>query len=164
MATTLNRAREEPSLKHNIYSLTMNTMLSVGFGKQSEETEGSDAVSEEYVLSLVKAIYTVVMDLPHILLLANPVLNFLKPEASTGYNELERYMTKLLRQEKDILSKHHMQKLSSNTLIIAMLRSNLNYQSDGLSLTDNKVISNMFVFLLAGYNTTRIPHRVTHRA
>jgi cytochrome P450 len=155
MASTWNRAGEVPSLKGNIYSLTMNTMLSVGFGKQSERTEGSDAVSKGHVLSLVEAMYTVVMHLPHILLLAKPVLKFLKPEASTGYTELERYMTELLKREKDLLSKNHIKEHSSReTLMTAMLRSNLNSQSDGLSLTDNEVMGNMFIFLLAGYDTT----------
>ncbi|KAF1829167.1 putative cytochrome P450 oxidoreductase [Decorospora gaudefroyi] len=155
MAAAWKRAGDKASLKRNVYSLTMNTMSLVGFGKQSEWTDGADAVPQEHTLSLVGAIYAVVMHLPHILLLPKRILKLVGPKAFTGYDELERYMTELLGQEKARLLNDSTHKESSReTLLTAVLRSNNSSKPGGTSLTDTEVKGNIFMFLLAGYDTT----------
>jgi len=47
----------------------MNTMSLVGFGKQTDRADGLDGNAKGHTLTLVDAIYGVVMHLPHILLL-----------------------------------------------------------------------------------------------
>jgi cytochrome P450 len=154
MAAAWKQAGDNANLKRNVYSLTMNTMSLVGFGKHSEWTNGPDAVPQGHTLSLVGAIYAVVMHLPHILLLPKWLLKLARPKAFTGYDELERYMTELLEQEKSRLLNESTHKESSReTLLTAVLRSN-SPKPGSTSLTDKEVKGNIFMFLLAGYDTT----------
>ena len=154
MAASWSRAGAEASMKHNIYSLTLNTMSLVGFGKQSEWVDGRDAVSEGHNLSLVDSIYRVVMHLPHIMLLPKWVMKHLAQEAYTGYTELEVYMEELLEQEKSrLLSGRAAKEDARQTLLTAVLRTNTR-KPGGATLTDVEVKGNIFMFLLAGYDTT----------
>jgi cytochrome P450 len=151
MATTWVRAGAEASLKQNIYSLTMNTMSLVGFGKQNDWTDGNP---EGHALSLVDAIYGVVIHLPHILLLPKWVLKQAVPKAYLGYVELESYMAELLGQEKTRLQNSSEDKEAAReTLLTAVLRSNKR-KPEGGTLTDTEIKGNIFMFLLAGYDTT----------
>ncbi|KAF1958989.1 cytochrome P450 [Byssothecium circinans] len=155
MTVEWKRAGDEANLKRNIYSLTMNIMSLVGFGKQSEWTGRPNALPKGHTLSLVGAIYAVVMHLPHILLLPKRILKLVGPKAFTGYDELERYMTELLEQERArLLNDNEGKQSSRETLLTAVLRSNNTSKSGGASLTDTEVKGNIFIFLLAGYDTT----------
>lgn len=155
MATAWKRAGDEASMKQNVYSLTLNTMSLVGFGKQNDWTNRPEAIPKGHTLSLVGAIYAVVMHLPHILLLPKRILKLVGPKAYEGYDELERYMTELLEQEKTHLLKDSAPEQSSReTLLTAVLRSNHTSKSVGGSLSDTEVKGNIFMFLLAGYDTT----------
>ncbi|KAL9072096.1 MAG: hypothetical protein Q9157_005222 [Trypethelium eluteriae] len=154
MAAVWSRSGAESSLKHNIYSLTMNIMSHVGFGKQSEWKNGIDAVPKGHTLSLVGSIYAVIMHLPHILLLPKWVLKQVAPKAYTGYVELDQYMVEFLGQEKSRLHDYSTAKEESReTLLTAVLRSNTK-NPEGGALTDVEVKGNLFIFLLAGYDTT----------
>jgi cytochrome P450 len=155
MAAAWKVAGDKANLKRNIYSLTMNIMSLVGFGNQSEWTDGPDAIPQGHTLSLVGAIYAVVMHLPHILLLPKSILRLVSPKAFAGYDEVERYMSELLVQEKaHLLSDSTNNESSRETLLTAVLRSNSTPKPGGTSLTDTEVKGNIFMFLLAGYDTT----------
>ncbi|KAI0532406.1 cytochrome P450 [Xylaria digitata] len=157
MAAKWSGGGVEASLKTNIYSLTMNTMSLVGFGQQTDWAEGPDAVPKGHALSLVGAIYGVVMHLPHILLLPKWVLKQVATETHLAYVELERYMSELLGQEKARLQKGLSNgdsgEAARETLLTAVLRSNKRNPGGG-TLTDTEVKGNVFMFLLAGYDTT----------
>ncbi|KAL9082687.1 MAG: hypothetical protein Q9165_008819 [Trypethelium subeluteriae] len=154
MAAVWSRSDAGSRLKHNIYSLTMNIMSHVGFGKQSEWNNGLDAVPHGHTLSLVDSIYAVIMHLPHILLLPKWVLKQVAPKAYTGYVELDHYMIEFLGQEKSRLHDGSTAKEGSReTLLTAVLRSNTK-NPEGGTLTDVEVKGNLFIFLLAGYDTT----------
>lgn len=155
MAAAWKRAGHEASLKQNVYSLTMNTMSLVGFGQQNEWTDGPEAVPKGHSLSLVGAIYAVVMHLPHILLMPKRMLKLVSPKAFAGYDELERYMSELLGKEKArLIDVNASKEASRETLLTAVLRSNNTSKPGGAALTDTEVKGNIFMFLLAGYDTT----------
>ena len=155
MAVAWKRAGDEASFERNVYSLTVNTTSLVGFRKQSNWTERPDAVPGGYSLSLIAAIYVVVMHIPHILLLLKRILKLVGPKAFTGYDEMKRYITELLVQEKArLLNDSTHKQLSRETLLTAVLRSNNASKSGATSLTDTEVKGDLFMFLLAGYDTT----------
>jgi len=154
MATAWVHAGAEASLKRNIYSLTMNTMSLVGFGKQPDWADGLDGNAEGHTLTLVDAIYGVVMHLPHILLLPKRALKQFAPTAYLGHVELERYMAELLGQEKARLqSSRGEEEAVRETPLTAVLRSNKR-KPGRETLTDAELKGNIFMFLLAGYDTT----------
>lgn len=155
MAASWSLSGVKASLKHNVYSLTMNTMSLVGFGRQSEWAGVPMAVPQGHTVSLVESIQSVVMHLPHILLLPRWAFKQFASTAYNGYSELELYMTELIKQEKARLRGGVATKESNNreTLLTAVLHANTQ-KLGGETLTDSEIKGNIFMFLLAGYDTT----------
>ncbi|KAK8129571.1 hypothetical protein PG999_001951 [Apiospora kogelbergensis] len=154
MAASWSHSGAKASLKHNVYSLTMNTMSLVGFGKRSEGAEVSGAVPRGHTLSLVESIQSVVLHLPHIMLLPHWALKQVASKAHQGYSELEMYMTELIKQEKTRLDSGVAENKSNRaTLLTAVLDANTQKVGRDM-LTDTEIKGNIFMFLLAGYDTT----------
>ncbi|KAF3067378.1 Cytochrome P450 3A31 [Daldinia childiae] len=154
----------ESSNKKRIYSLTMNTMLLVGFGHQAQgasENQSSN-LSGAHQYSLVDAMTNVTIYLPHILLLPRWLLRWSPwPIAYQCANEVDSYIDELVAeaQEKLLVDSTEAQR---ETLITAILRSNMAAKNDkkhiesiGRStLTNEEIRGNAYIFLIAGYDTT----------
>ncbi|KAK1772873.1 cytochrome P450 [Phialemonium atrogriseum] len=164
-------ASTDASVKTNIYTLTVNTMSLAAFGKASDWVDSQDAVSPGHEMSVVGAIRGVVMHLPHILLLPKWALRRSPWQAAyRAYVEFERYMDELLASER-VRLQTDARESSRENLLTAVLRANMANSSTSqeptrekggsiynpigrTSLTDEEIKGNVFIFLLAGYDTT----------
>ncbi|EKV05511.1 hypothetical protein PDIG_83090 [Penicillium digitatum PHI26] len=167
-----------PSLRDGVYDLTVNVMSVAGFEKQShqqlekgeEEEEDSTYSSPlgHHRLSLVESIFLVVTNLPIFVLVPAWLVRFCANTVYTAYSELNQYMDELLAQEKAVTERRQEAKNTTRAkgnLLTAVVESN-NQQpelktSGAVSgpvgrtrLTDVEVKGNVFMLLLAGYDTT----------
>ncbi|KAF2753073.1 cytochrome P450 [Pseudovirgaria hyperparasitica] len=153
------------SLKSDIYLLTVNVMSCVAFGQQAEWTDDANAIPAGHSLTLVKAIYGVVMNLPLILLIPKLILRYGPwKHVYEAYSEYEKYMNELLEEEKRRMNNGQRDDgLAKGNLLTAVLKENdssgrekqiMKGPGGRLSLTDEEIKGNVFIFLLAGYDTT----------
>ncbi|KAK4233885.1 cytochrome P450 [Achaetomium macrosporum] len=156
--------RPEDSMKERIYALTMNTMSLAGFGHQAEWGEGDrpDRVPPGHEYSLVSALTHVVSHLPHILLLPRWVLRWSPwPVAYRAANELDQYIDEMLAEEREKLERGDAGEAYRENLLTAVLRSNIAAEKSKdaaaigrTALTHEEIKGNVFIFLVAGYDTT----------
>lgn len=148
------------SNKERIYSLTMNTMLLVGFGRQAQgDSENQPSkLSGAHQYSLVDAMTNVTMYLPHILLLPRWLLRWSPwPIAYQCANEVDSYIDELVAEAQEKLLEDSTE-AQRETLITAILRSNMAAENDkkhiesiGRStLTNEEIRGNAYIFLIAG--------------
>jgi cytochrome P450 len=147
-------------LKRDIYSLTVNIMSCVGFGKPAEWTDDMNATPAGHSITLVSAIMGVVTNLAPLLLLPKWVLKHSSlSHVYEAYVEFEKYMNEYLNEEKQKIAMN--QNYESNVkgnLLTAVLKSSTSGMtekdpgkpSEKLSFTDEEVRGNVFMFLLAG--------------
>lgn len=154
------------SLKTDIYSLTINVMSGAAFGQRAEWSDTGNTIPPGHKWSLVAAVYGLVMHLPHILLLSKGLLKLFFPDtAYRSYIEYDKYIGEFHQKEKDRLARDSNYESSmKGNLLTAILKSNLTSQKDTsvkgrTALTDEEIIGNTFIFLLAGKLETR-PHAV----
>ena len=158
----------QSSVKTNIYTLIVNTMSLVGFGKAADWTDAENAVPPGHELSLVGSIWGIVMHLPHILLLPKWALARSPWQAAyRAYVEFDQYMNELLASERKKLQRGGAETGKDN-LVTAVLRSSIanhtatrdslekknggsvSGSSGRTSLTDEEIKGNVLIFLLAG--------------
>ncbi|KAK2755486.1 hypothetical protein FQN54_006423 [Arachnomyces sp. PD_36] len=153
------------NLKDGIYNLTVNVMSLAGFGQSSECGDNPDDLPSGHSLSLVQAIFGVVTNLPMILLLPLWMLNVCAKPVYTAYTQFALYMDELLAREKISMdSRSKKPTKSQGNLLTAVIESNSQQPLEGSTagrgpkgrarLTDTEVKGNVFIFLLAGYDTT----------
>ncbi|POS72417.1 hypothetical protein DHEL01_v209186 [Diaporthe helianthi] len=149
-------------IKESIYQLTMNTMSLASFGWSVDWTSGQDCIPAGHRMSLVEALTKVISHLPSILLLPRFLLPILPGRtAHIACSEFETYMDELIASESRLLAEGGSGELRRETLLTALLRARresvAESQSQGsasFSLTDQEIKGNIFIFLLAGYDTT----------
>lgn len=147
------------AMKSDVYLLGVNVMACAGFGKQFDWTDDKHAVPPGHSLTLINAIFQVIMFLPHILLLPKWLLKRSPWKAGFhAYVEFASYINEFTRAEKQRIAanSNYENKLKGN-LLTALLKTNAGEakSSDprGVSrtmLTDEEIAGNMFMFLMAG--------------
>ncbi|KAI0474771.1 cytochrome P450 [Xylaria cf. heliscus] len=149
--------------ENGVYSLTMDVMATVSFGQQADQTKNNEKLPQRgHQISLLEALRGVVMNLPQILLLPKIILRY-SPWKSvyTAFIELDQYINELLAQGMDDLGKGMDGTRSQHNLLKAILRSREENEGKGpqirggkTNLTNQELKGNLFIFLLAGYDTT----------
>ena len=148
------------ALKSEIYLLGVNVMSCAGFGQQFDWTDDKKAIPPGHSLTLIDAIFRVIMFLPHILLLPKWLLR--RSPWKDGYQafvEFEGYTREFIQAEKSriAVNSEYENKMKGN-LLTALLKTNAG-EAKGSSavpgvnrttLTDEEVTGNMFMFLMAG--------------
>ncbi|KAI3338270.1 cytochrome P450 [Ustulina deusta] len=150
------------AFEKGVYTLTMDVMGAVSFGQQSEENNcEEELLPKGHKLPLLGALRGVIMHLPHILLVPKTLLRYSWLGVYTAYVELEQYMDELLVQGTKDLSKGSVGSRSKENLLKAILRSSKENEEKlsgamgaKVSLTNEEIKGNLFIFLLAGYDTT----------
>ncbi|KAI0538756.1 cytochrome P450 [Xylaria digitata] len=145
-----------------VYTLTMDVMGSVSFGQQADQnTVQKTRLPKGHKLSLLGALRGVIMHLPHILLVPKALLRYPWKGVYTAYIELDQYMDELLVQGMRDLSNGLDPTRSKQNLLKAILRSSRESENRAsgamgvkVSLTNEEIKGNLFIFLLAGYDTT----------
>ncbi|KAI1309757.1 cytochrome P450 [Xylaria venustula] len=150
------------SFEKGVYSLTMDVMGTVSFGQQAElKNNATKRPAKGHTLPLLGALRGVIMHLPHILLVPKTMLRYSWQNVYTAYTELDQYMDELLVQGTKDLSKGFSGARSKENLLKAILRSSKENEEKAsapkgtkVSLTNEEIKGNLFIFLLAGYDTT----------
>lgn len=149
----------EESHRERIYNLTMNTVSLVGFGRKAEW--GKETIPKGHKYSLVDALSGVVEHLDQIVLLPRSLLRWSPwPAAYCTAKEVDRYIDEMIAEERAKLE-HDSNEAHRENIITALLRSNMiaeknkEAKSAGrVSLTDDEIKGNVFIFLAAG----KTPH------
>ncbi|KAL2822606.1 cytochrome P450 [Aspergillus granulosus] len=162
------------NLRDGVYGLTVKVMSVAGFGqssRQGEDCEDSGSLWPGHRLSLVQAVSLVVANLPLFLLLPAWLIQICAHALYAAYTELDLYMDELLAREKAAMGCRGEKSDSTATMIkargnllTAVIESNNQQPKDTSTagsdpggrtrLTDLEVKGNVFMFLLAGYDTT----------
>ncbi|KAK5631625.1 hypothetical protein RRF57_007339 [Xylaria bambusicola] len=155
-------ASHEFAFEKGVYSLTMDVMGTVSFGQQAAQNNDKGGhLPKGHRLSLLGALRGVIMHLPHILLVPKAVLRCTWRKVYTAYTELDQYMDELLLQGSTDLGEGSDGIRSKQNLLKAILRSSKENEKRNpgvigakVSLTNQEIKGNLFIFLLAGYDTT----------
>ena len=146
------------TFEKGVYTLTMDVMGTVSFGRQAEQLDDKGKrLPEGHQLSLLGALRGVIMHLPHMLLVPKWLLRHTWQKAYTAYIELDQYMDELLLQGPKDLSTGSYSTRSKQNLLKAILRSSKENEARKpgamgakVSLTNQEIKGNLFIFLLAG--------------
>jgi hypothetical protein len=157
------------TLQLDVAGVTLAVISLAGFGKRLEWTSNSTDPKQDpppppgYKLSFLRAMTGTTTNLVAILLLPAWLLN-LTPlrEAALAYSQLEKYMRDMIQSEKRNLAEKndHQSEIARGNLLTSLLRvsaSEGNDESTELkkkAFTEDEVIGNLFIFLIAGYETT----------
>lgn len=133
-------------------------MSCAGFGQQADWTDDVKSVPVGHNMTLVDSVYTVVAYLPHILLLPKWLLKRSPwKRAYQSYVEFDRYLQEFLAIERSrLVEDSNYQGNMMGNLLTAVLKSNSNHEKavgltgEKTALTDNEILGNIFIFLLAG--------------
>ncbi|KAI0198464.1 putative cytochrome P450 oxidoreductase [Astrocystis sublimbata] len=156
--------RGEIEVFEGIRTSTMKTMRNVSFGSDTDD-ETRQVRPSAHKLSLLEALNGVVMHLPHILLVPTLILRHSPWKvAYTAYTEMDTYMDELLYETSQDIDRGLVETSSSHNLLGAILRHSRKTEAEGidldeklgakLSLSNEEIKGNLFIFLLAGYDTT----------
>ncbi|KAL2833624.1 cytochrome P450 [Aspergillus pseudoustus] len=172
---------EPRSLQDNIYALTCNVMSCVAFGKTADWTptgcrSSSSAApapsrkvesDSSHTMSLAEAVVRFIPNLGLILLTPSWLLRWVSHGVWVAYVEFEQYVDELLASERAKLAKELSPGSSASevtssgngkaahmNLLAAVVRSNAVKEEGKVQLLDEEVKGNVFIFLLAGYDTT----------
>ncbi|EKM51238.1 uncharacterized protein PHACADRAFT_263271 [Phanerochaete carnosa HHB-10118-sp] len=149
-------SREEIAVDHVVDSITLPVALFVisvaGFGRQVSWQ--SDLVpSPGHKLSFKDALHVISVDMwiqifsPKFLWNSAPLKRI--ADVKLGYEELEQYMLEMVQERRTAEKKEECYDLFSNLLDAS------DSESDGsVRLTDRELLGNIFIFLLAGHETT----------
>lgn len=152
----------------DVNSLTLAVISLAGFGKRVDWMSSSDDqhIPRGYKLSFLKAISDTTAYMVAILLFPGWLLN-LSPwrKAHTAHVQLDKYLRQIIREEKSSLeqdSSYQNSKARANLLTSVIRASRTEAQIDSQKtgssrkdmFTEDEVMGNLFIYLLAGYETT----------
>lgn len=164
-----------PELQRDINALTLAVISFAGYGKRLEwtssaaSTETSKEIPPGYEMTFLKAIHETINHIVAILLLPKWAMR-LTPhlrEAAVAHTQFDKYMREIIRSEKQRLtqSENYESKAARGNLLTSVLRASaLEGASNGKAaddeegkkraFTEDEVMGNVSVFLMAGYETT----------
>jgi cytochrome P450 len=133
----------------------LNVISGAGFGVPFNWDSSSNDISENHTLSFKDAITSVLHHLLGIVLVPRKLwklpIRYLR-ESEEGYEEFGKYMKELLEREKKILEKEGS---SDGSNLLAALVKHAASEDEGKGImTDDEIIGNTFIFLIAGHETT----------
>lgn len=154
-------------LQLDVNALTLAVISLAGFGKpvrwSSKSEDDSKDVPQGYKLSFLRAINDTTANMIAILLLP-AWLMVLTPlsKAALAHSQLDKYMRELIRSEEMNISKdqNHESAAARGNLLTSLLRSSANEATSTktsgrkVAFTEDEVMGNLFIYLLAGYETT----------
>lgn len=161
-AWSLQASRE---LHLDVNSLTLGVIARAGFGKRidwSDNSVGNGDIPPGHKLSFLRAINDTTKWMIPILLLPGWLLNLTPWRAAhKAHTELELYMRELITAEKNNVREdlEYQSSSSKGNLLTAVMKVSAseardNSKSNGRSkketLTDDEVLGNLFIYLLAG--------------
>ena len=159
------------SLQLDVNGLTLAVIAKAGFGHELEWKEESGAsanfVPLGYTISFLEAMTMTAFNMIPVLLLPRWLM-YITPlrQAAIAHNEFERYLRQMIREEKHRIeeSKGYESASARGNLLTSVLRASADEASKTTNLdngilkkqafTETEVMGNLFLYLLAGYETT----------
>ena len=154
-------------LQLDVNGLTLAVISLAGFGKPVEWTSNSEDQTNNippgYKLSFLRSINDTTKYMIAILLLPNWLMS-LTPlkNAALAHSQLDKYMREMIRGEKKNISenKDHESSAARGNLLTSLMRASANEASSTkgngkkVAFTEDEVMGNLIIYLLAGYETT----------
>ncbi|KAG2144406.1 cytochrome P450 [Suillus bovinus] len=151
---TMWAGQEEVVVNHSV-DLTLPIALFVigaaGFGRPISWKEDA-VVPLGHQLTFKDAIHTVTQDLTLALLVPRWAMGLTKRfrRARLAFDELHRYLTEMIHERQVSQQEYHHDLLSS----LLSANDDDNLSKDEVKLSDSELIGNIFIFLVAGHETT----------
>ncbi|OCL05914.1 cytochrome P450 [Glonium stellatum] len=163
-------SQETPrELQMDVNSLTLAVISLAGFGRRVNWTSNSEQekdIPRGYKMSFLKAINDTTANMVPILMLPGWLLN-LTPlrEAHVAHAQLDKYLREMIRVEKRKIGDNadYQSTTARGNLLTAVLRAATSEAQPGNkkadlgrkeAFTEDEVMGNLFIYLLAGYETT----------
>ncbi|KAF9048946.1 cytochrome P450 [Panaeolus papilionaceus] len=129
-------------------SIALFTIGSAGFGRKISWKE-DDIIPSGHNMSFKAAVQIISEDFLLPLIVPKWALGITKRTKAAGQAlvEMRKYMTEMIHQRR------HSEKVERNDLFSILLEENSQHLDDA-ALTDDELIGNVFLFLLAGHETT----------
>lgn len=157
-------------LQLDVNGLTLAVISQAGFGKRldwtSNSTEQAKNIPPGYKRSFLQAINDTTSHMAAILLLPNWLLS-LTPlrKAAIAHRQLDKYMREMIGLEKEKIArdKDHQSESARGNLLTSLMRASAHEAAATLKagdtgrktvFTDDEIMGNLFIYLLAGYETT----------
>ena len=157
-------------LQLDVNGLTLAVISRAGFGKPVDWTSNSmdeaDTIPAGYRVSFLRAIHDTTGFMAAILLLPNWLMR-LTPlkNAALAHSQLDKYMREMIGLEKQKIRQdlNHQSETAKGNLLTSVLRASASEAAAEAkagskarkeAFTDDEVLGNLFIYLLAGYETT----------
>ncbi|CAI7653188.1 unnamed protein product [Penicillium pancosmium] len=165
-------AKSPPTeIQRDANALTLAVISLAGFGKQLEWSKEDDnqTIPVGYQLTFLHALQDTLHHMVPILLYPRWVLRIIHLEAALAHSQLDRYLRDIIRDQEAKLTANinHDDKKSRGNLLTAVVRSSVMFNSEQHSskasgksgerkqgFTEDETMGNLFIYLLAGYETT----------
>lgn len=154
-------------LQLDVNGLTLAVISLAGFGKPVQWTSNSEDqtknIPKGYKLSFLKAINDTTAYMIAILLLPGWLMTMTPlAKAALAHSQLDKYMREMIRNEKKNISenKDHESSTARGNLLTSLMRASANEATSSkgngkkVAFTEDEVMGNLFIYLLAGYETT----------
>ncbi|KAF5861262.1 hypothetical protein ETB97_000454 [Aspergillus alliaceus] len=161
-----------PTEIQKVVNALMLAIISLaGFGRRLEWSQDSQIEDNPagYQLSFLHALQDTLRFMVPILLFPRWVLRVILNKATLAHAQLDRHLRDIIRDQKAKLSAdiNHIDKESRGNLLTAVVRASMLFDSEQLSakssrhpgerkqgFTEDEIMGNLFICLLAGYETT----------
>jgi cytochrome P450 len=146
------------SLTEETFKIALHVITGAGFGVPFTWNKSSDEVWPKHTLSFRDAVSNLVNNLLPLVVLPKVVRQLPVQSLRTveeAYGEFGTYLREILAREK-ALSKEGKDQDAHPNLLSALVKHAAMVEEGGVSaaLTDQEIIGNTFIFLIAGHETT----------
>lgn len=144
------------STSRDTLTLALHVLTSAGFGKSYEFESGVTAIPKGHTMSYRDALHTVLSNIFSTIILVSTgipaaVLPRSMIEVITAINEFRGYMVEMVEEERASIQ----QEAEKDNLLSVLVRMSEEYGAKGRNgLSDEEILGNMFIYNLAGHDTT----------
>ena len=159
--------KSSSSTQSDINRLTLAVIAKAAFGQELEWEGMEKVIPNGHIMSFLEAMTTTMVYMVPVLLLPRWIM-YMSPlrNAATAHSEFEKYVREMIREEKRNINeeKGSESAFARGNLLTSVLRASADFatsddKAEGLTskkraFTENEVMGNLFLYLLAGYETT----------
>ncbi|KAL4922535.1 cytochrome P450 [Aspergillus aurantiobrunneus] len=158
-------------IQRDVNALTLAIISLAGFGRRLDWTKDNDNedIPAGYQLSFLHALQDTLHHMVPILLFPRWLLSVILSKAALAHAQLDQYLRDIIRDQKAKLLAdiNHQDKETRGNLLTAVVRASVVMDSEQTSakstgsagerkqgFTEDETMGNLFIYLLAGYETT----------
>jgi len=143
------------TLKNDLYLVGINVIAAGAFGRQFDWEENDKKTTPEgHSMTLIGSVMSLIFHLPHMVLLPKWFLRRSPwADGMVAHKEFEQYMHEFVAEEKVKIANNAEDTRMKGNLLTNLVKANAG-ETKGSALQDNEVTGNLFMFLMAGYDTS----------